>query len=127
VWLSAEPVSTDLTAVMDEQHSLDWAVVGAASSGRRYFQPDAEHIRRLLELMDATKTPVFYKGNIKPLFTSHDFGSDELNRWREDFPSCYRCGELIAAVVRRQAECRQNGWPLSHDFSRSVARRHIAG
>ena len=31
VWMSAEPISWDLTSVIDEQHPLDWIVVGAAS------------------------------------------------------------------------------------------------
>ncbi len=40
VWMSAEPVSWDLTAVLGKDHPLDWVVVGAASSGPKYFQPD---------------------------------------------------------------------------------------
>jgi protein gp37 len=38
VWMSAEPVSWDLTDVIDADHPLDWIVIGAASarkSGRR--------------------------------------------------------------------------------------------
>jgi protein gp37 len=110
VWMSAEPVSWDLAAVLGAGHPLDWIVIGAASSGRRYYQPEAAHVRRLLEVMDATGTPVFYKGNLRPLFAGHDFGSDELNRWREDFPRSYRDGRPIPAVVRRQALCEQRGW-----------------
>lgn len=60
--------------------------------------------------MDTTGTPVFYKGNIKPLFNSHGFGSAELNRWREDFPVSYRDGRVIPAVVRRQVLCVQYSW-----------------
>lgn len=111
VWMSAEPVSWDLTAVLDESHPLDWIVIGAASDGPRYFQPDAEHIQRLLELMDATKTPVFFKGNISDTI-ERGFSSDALNRWREDFPVAYRTGEVIPAVDERQQRCKQFGWPL---------------
>jgi protein gp37 len=113
VWMSAEPVSWDLTTVLDESHPLDWIVIGAASNGPQYFQPDAAHVRSLLELMDATKTPVFFKGNIEDTFKVNDFGTPELNRWREDFPFVYRNGEAIAAVEARQEKCRKNGWPLS--------------
>ena len=110
VWMSAEPVSWDLTAVIGKDHPLDWIVIGAASYGRRYYQPDVGHVRKLLEVMDATGTPVFFKGNIKPLFDSHDLGSEELNRWREDFPAAYRDGRPIPAVVRRQILCVRHGW-----------------
>jgi protein gp37 len=110
VWLSAEPVSWDLTEVIDVDHPLDWIVIGAASNGRHYFQPDPEHIRKLLVVMDATRTPVFYKGNIGGMFEGNDLGTDELNRWREDFPGTYRDGTPIPAVVRRQQMCEVHGW-----------------
>jgi protein gp37 len=110
VWMSAEPVSWDLTEVLDTTHPLDWIVIGAASNGRRYFQPDPEHVRRLLLVMDATGTPVFYKGNIGPLFDAHDLGTDDLNRWREDFPHSYRDGTPIPAVLRRDRMAQAYGW-----------------
>jgi protein gp37 len=114
VWMSAEPVSWDLTTIIsDSNHPLDWIVIGAASNGRQYFQPDVEHIRRLLTVMDMKKTPVFFKGNIKPLFKSNDLGSSLLNRWREDFPRECRNGNLIPAVEVRQENCRKHGWTLS--------------
>lgn len=123
VWLSAEPVSWDMADVLGASHPLDWTVIGAASSGPRYFQPDAEIIKRLLVVLDATGTPVFYKGNIRPLFERNDLGTPELNRWREDFPESYRSGMPIAAVARRQALCRKHGWTPS----RSYAPRALAG
>ena len=113
VWMSAEPVSWDLTEVIDETHPLDWVVIGAASNGKHYFQPDPEHIRKLLVVMDATKTPVFYKGNIRGMFEQNDLGSDELNRWREDFPRTYRDGTPIPAVERRERMCEAHGWTRS--------------
>ncbi len=110
VWLSAEPVSWDMTGVIGTGHPLDWVIVGAASDGRRYFQPDPDHVRRLLQVLDATATPTFFKGNLRPLFAAHDLGSDELNRWREDFPVRYRSGGPIPAVLEREKECRLRGW-----------------
>jgi protein gp37 len=110
VWMSAEPVSWDLTEVIGPEHPLDWIVIGAASHGAKYFQPCPAHIRNLLEVLDPTRTPVFYKGNIRPLFEANDLGNDRLNRWREDFPVTYRSGEPIPAVMRRQQQCEQHGW-----------------
>lgn len=116
VWMSAEPVSWDLTAVIDERHPLNWIVIGAASNGPRYYPPDPGHVARLLAIMDATATPTFSKGNIGPLFVDHDLGSPALNRWLEEFPSRYRSGEPIAAVVRRQERCQQYGWTPSRYY-----------
>jgi protein gp37 len=110
VWMSAEPVSWDLTALIDDDHPLDWIVIGAASSGRKYFQPDPKNIRKLLEVLDATGTPMFFKGNLGGLFEANDLGSDRLNRWREDFPLTYRDGTQIPAVARRQEQCERHGW-----------------
>jgi protein gp37 len=109
-WMSAEPVSWDLATVVDRDHPLDWIVIGAASSGRRYYQPDPSHVASLLSVLDATQTPVFYKGNIRPLFDQHDFGDEQLNRWREDFPIRYRDGSAIPAVAERQKQCAKRGW-----------------
>ncbi len=110
VWMSAEPVSWDLSPLIGLEHPLDWIVIGAASAGPKYFQPEPAHVRDLLALMDATSTPVFFKGNLHPLFEANDLGTAELNRWREDFPTAYRDGSLIAAVARRQALCEKHGW-----------------
>jgi protein gp37 len=119
VWMSAEPVSWDLTAVLDQEHPLDWIVIGAASHGRKYFQPAAEHVLPLLELCDSTGTPIFYKGNIRALLDQRPFATAELNRWREDFPTVDRSGKTIRAVARRQDECRRHGWTCSRRYAAS--------
>lgn len=121
VWMSAEPVSWDLTSVIDENHPLDWIVIGAASNGPKYFQPNPDHITRLLRILDSTGTPVFYKGNIRKLFKAHDLGSPQLNRWREDFPHHYRDGRAIAAVERRQTRCMELGWMLSQRIAPALS------
>lgn len=112
VWMSAEPVCFDLTQVIGDDHPLDWIVIGAASNGPKYYQPDRLHVVRLLEVMDRTGTPVFYKGNLRPTF-KHDLGSSNLNRWREDFPSTYRSGARIRAVEERQRNCEKFEWTKS--------------
>ena len=33
---------------------------------RKYYQLDPEHVKKLLDVFDATGTAVFFKGNIKP-------------------------------------------------------------
>jgi len=115
VWMSAEPLSWDLTVVLDRNHPLDWIVIGAASHGRKTFQPDLGDVRSLLTLMDCTKTPVFFKGNLQQTFVVTSLGHPELDRWREDFPrSCH--GQPIPAVEARQKRCRELGWPESETF-----------
>lgn len=106
VWMSAEPVSWDLAAVLEEGHALDWCVIGAASNGRAYFQPDVGHVSRLLDVFDRAGTPVFFKGNIEPLIERELL----LGRWREDFPLADRAGSPIPAVERRVRRCMEFGW-----------------
>lgn len=112
-WMSWEPVSWDMAPHIDVELMPDWVIIGAASNGRAYFQPDPAHIVPLLNLADEAGTAVFYKGNIKPMFQANDLGSDRLNRWREDFPTRYRDGSTIQAVARRQEQCREYGWTLN--------------
>ena len=121
VWMSAEPVSWNLAYPIGESMwgnqaaELDWIVIGAASSGPRYFQPKAEDVRELLNTMDIVASkpiPVFFKGNLRPLFDAghSELSNERLSRWREDFPTHYRDGLPIAAVARRQRECDNHGW-----------------
>ena len=117
-WMSLEPVSWDM-AHLFAGHTLDWVVIGAAMNERKYYQPAAAHIDRLLDVFDRSGTPVFYKGNIKATFDTYDFGTTAKNRWREDFPvrPSGRGATAIPgpapAVVRRQAQARVHGWTLN--------------
>ncbi len=111
VWMSVEPLSWDVADILAAHPGvLDWAIIGAASNGRRYYQPDARHVDRLLDVVDAQGVAIFYKGNIKPLFSTWDFGTAAKNRWREDFPVR---PAPAPAVVRRQRLARQHGWTLN--------------
>jgi protein gp37 len=89
-WLSIEPLSFDMAAVLGEWSTYDWvrniessgdlpiewAVIGAASNGRKLYQPKAEWVTGLLDLLDTHDKPVFFKGNL-------DWPRTE---WRAAFP-----------------------------------------
>jgi protein gp37 len=77
--MSFEPLSWDVSDVVKTYpDSLRWAVIGAASNGRTYYQPDPEHVTRLLEILNYFQVPVFFKGNLK--------GNPAAEPWREEFP-----------------------------------------
>lgn len=118
VWMSVEPLSWDVADIIAAHPGvLDWVIIGAASNGRRYYQPEAGHVDRLLDVLDAQGVAVFYKGNIKPLFETYDFGTAGKNRWREDFPVRAVAGSEpvgpAPAVARRQRLARRYGWTLN--------------
>ncbi|MCP4427416.1 MAG: DUF5131 family protein [Chloroflexi bacterium] len=115
VWMSLEPLSWDM-AHLFVNHPLDWVVIGAATNGRKKYQPNPEHVARLLEVFDATGTAVFFKGNIRPLFDENPW----LGRWREDFPTHYRDGSAIPAVMRREDEAAAHGWALNAEWETAV-------
>lgn len=72
-WMSIEPLSFDIAPYMKDC-GLQWIVIGAASNGRKYYQPKAEWVQNLLDTLDAQNIPVFFKGNLDWL------------PWRESFP-----------------------------------------
>jgi protein gp37 len=76
-WMSIEPLSWDIAPEM-ESHPLQWIVIGAASNGKKVYQPNPVWVQNLLNLMDQTETPVFFKGNLK--------GNEAASVWRDDFP-----------------------------------------
>lgn len=64
--MSFEPLSWDVSDIVaDHSRALNWAFIGAASRGRTYYQPNPDHVWALELVLDAHKTPVFYKGNLK--------------------------------------------------------------
>ena len=86
-FLSIEPLWFDVAPVLEEwlvrptpqgrpaRLPFEWAIIGAATNGRRVYQPKEEWTARLLQLLDAQDIPVFFKGNL-------DWGD-----WREEFPA----------------------------------------
>lgn len=90
-WMSLEPLSFDLTPIflrwIDKRSNngllpFKWAVIGAASHGRTYYQPKQSWILTLLYLLDSRHIPVFFKGNL-----TH-------SPYREEYPAIQRIGQL---------------------------------
>jgi protein gp37 len=74
-WVSFEPLSWDVAPIVAQYPgALRWAVIGAASNGSKYYQPNPRHVEALLRVLDEQNAPSFFKGNLawKP--------------WREEFP-----------------------------------------
>jgi len=74
-WMSIEPLSFDIAPLL-KGAPLEWAVIGAATNGRKTYQPRAEWIENLLALFDQQGVKVFFKGNL----------AWNAETWREDFP-----------------------------------------
>lgn len=80
-FMSLEPLWFDVAPVLNdwlETHDtlpFEWVIIGAASHGRKVFQPEPEWIANLLTIFDRHQIPVFFKGNL--MWTP----------WREAFPT----------------------------------------
>ncbi len=81
-WLSAEPLSFDISSLFWEMYYmvppnqwLNWIIIGAASKGRETYQPDPQWVANLIQICDFMGVSVFFKGNL-------DWGE-----WREEWPS----------------------------------------
>lgn len=77
-WMSIEPLSWDVADIFAQHAPLQWAVIGAATNGPKVYQPDPDHVARLLEVFDRQGVPVFFKGNL--------WGNPSAKPWREYFP-----------------------------------------
>ena len=75
-WMSIEPLSFDIAPLLEES-PLEWAVIGAATNGRKTYQPEPEWVANVLTVLDEQNTAVFFKGNL------------EWDDWREEFPDTY--------------------------------------
>lgn len=73
-WMSIEPLSFDIAPLLVDA-PLDWVVIGAATNGKRMYQPEPQWVEDLLALMDKQNVPVFFKGNL------------QWSPWREEFPT----------------------------------------
>ncbi len=74
-WMSFEPLSWDVSGIVAEYPgAIQWAVIGAASNGKKKYQPDPKHVQNLLDVLAIQEVPAFFKGNL------------DWHLWREDFP-----------------------------------------
>lgn len=84
-WLSIEPLSRDWMPVFNrwlrdhDNLPISWAVIGAASNGKVYHQPETQWVQELVELLGEHGCRIFYKGNLRPLPYA-------AANWREEFP-----------------------------------------
>ena len=78
-FMSIEPLWFDVATVFErwlDYHGVlpfEWAIIGAASDGPRYYQPEPDWLIRLLEILDDQSIPVFFKGNLRWPETRADF------------------------------------------------------
>jgi len=79
-WMSIEPLSFDVSPLLRDSN-LDWAIIGAATNGKKAYQPKPEWVRNVLQVLDEQGTRVFFKGNL------------EWEPWREEFP------EVINTII----------------------------
>lgn len=84
-FMSIEPLWFDVAPVFEawlQTHDnlpFEWAIIGAASDGRKLYQPKNAWVTDLHRLMDGQRIPVFHKGNLR--------GNPAVNPIREDFPT----------------------------------------
>lgn len=79
-WTSVEPLSWDVSKLLEENFdAFEWAVIGAASDGKRTHQPERTVFERAYKAMCGR--PVFFKGNIDRRLAFAVAG-----RWCEEFP-----------------------------------------
>lgn len=81
VWMSIEPLSFEGFVDILEQHKgvLSWAVIGAASEGRRYIPPREGLLKGTVAELKRFGVPCFYKGNLRS-------SSWAQTHWYEEFP-----------------------------------------
>lgn len=82
-WMSIEPLSFDIAPLLVDA-GLQWAVIGAATNGRKTYQPEPEWVENALNVLDDQGAKVFFKGNL------------EWPKWREDFPKV-EASKILAA------------------------------
>ncbi len=64
LWFNAAPVFRKWFETYGEL-PLQWAIIGAASNGRRTYQPDRNWVDQLVAFLKSVGVPVFMKNNLK--------------------------------------------------------------
>lgn len=88
-WISFEPLSWDVAPIVAQYPgALRWAVIGAATNGPKVYQIDPGVVQALLDVLDAQRVPVFFKGNLE--------GNAAAEPWREYFPGYVPSSYMVA-------------------------------
>lgn len=88
-WMSFEPLSQNWAGIVEQYpKALQWAVIGAASNGRKLYAPDERHVRTLIDVLDSQGVQVFFKGNMRALQWAKD-------NWRDEFPTVAVANEAV--------------------------------
>jgi protein gp37 len=71
-WMSIEPLSFNIAETFDawtqdrqRELPMEWAVIGAASNGPRYYQPDPRYVDHVHAVLRENGVKIFHKGNLK--------------------------------------------------------------
>lgn len=91
-FMSIEPLWFDVAPVFAQYLSeygklpFEWVIMGAASNGRKLYQPEPAWTQTLLDTLDAQEIPVFFKGNM------------DWPEWRDAFPEVSMQHRAIATI-----------------------------
>lgn len=88
-WLSIEPLTHDVSLLFNEGTPVNWAVLGAASKGGQWLQPDPHLLSSAIGALDDFEIPIYMKGNLRP---SLKVAFDE---WREQYPDRVMQGSMF--------------------------------
>lgn len=84
-WISAEPLSWDIAPILSANPgAIKWLVIGAASNGKHYMQPNPDYVKSLLDVCEDQGVFVFFKGNLRPSL------GKAFDAWLEEFPMVVR-------------------------------------
>lgn len=78
VWLSLEPITIDAGQLMAEYAELtafrpDWLIIGAASNGKRHYQPEKRLVENVHGFAGEYTIPIFHKENLDWLDVRREF------------------------------------------------------
>ena len=94
-WLSLEPLTIDLSPLLERYRDVfQWVVIGAASAGRRTHQPDKNVFARTLAAI--WPKPVFFKGNV-----DRKLAEQVAGRWLADFPDQHAISRILSGETWR--------------------------
>lgn len=62
-WMSIEPLSFDIAPLLVNA-GLQWAVIGAATNGRKTYQPEPEWVENVIKVLRDQEARIFFKGNL---------------------------------------------------------------